>query len=237
MNCIVIDDEPLAREKIRMLVEKDVTLQLLGCFDSPIKAVGFLELNQVDLIFLDIRMHGMSGLDFARTYQGEALVIFTSAHAAYALESYDVRAIDFLVKPIHPLRFVQAVQKALEYVDLKRQYKRQANEKQDYFFVRADRRLHRISFQECLYVEGIRDYCVLHLIDRKIMPALNLKTIQEYLPSDMFLRISKSVIVNIRHVKSLTHHDVQVGEMELGIGNAYREQVFANFVTNNLVGR
>ncbi len=237
MNCIVIDDEPLAREKIRMLIEKDGTLQLLGCFDSPAKAGGFLELNQVDLIFLDIRMQGVSGLDFARDYQGEAMVIFTSAHGGYALDSYDVRAVDFLVKPIHPMRFTQAVQKALEYADLKRQDKRTLQEKQDYFFVRADRRLHRVPYEDCLYIEGIKDYCMLHLRDRKIMTALHLKTLQEYLPADMFLRISKSVVVNIRHVKSLTHQDVHIGDMELSIGNAYREQVFANFVTQYMVGR
>ncbi|QJB33010.1 response regulator transcription factor [Chitinophaga oryzae] len=241
MNCIVIDDEPLAREKIRLLVAQDVSLQLLGCFPAADKAADFMELNPVDLIFLDVQMPGGSGLDFARQLPPEVMVIFTSAYAEYALNSYDVNAIDYLVKPVHPARFAQAVQKAMDFADMKRHRKQQQQQTaalhKDHVFVRADRRLHRVVFSDCRYIEGIKDYSILHLSDRKLMVGVNLKALLEQLPQDIFVRISKSVVVNFRHVSSLNHQDVRIGEAELLIGNAYREYLFSFFVEHHVVGR
>ncbi|MBC9932092.1 LytR/AlgR family response regulator transcription factor [Chitinophaga qingshengii] len=241
MNCIVIDDEPLAREKIRLLAAQDVSLQLLGCFSGTDKAADFIDLNPVDLIFLDVEMPGGSGLDFARRLPQDTLVIFTSAYAEYALNSYDVNAIDYLVKPVHPARFAQAVQKAMDYADLKRhrrlQQQQVATGRQDHVFVRADRRLHRVVFSDCRYIEGVKDYCVLHLSDRKLMVGINLKALLEQLPQDIFVRISKSVVVNFRHVTSLNTQEVQIGAEELTIGNAYREYLFSFFVEHHVIGR
>lgn len=241
MNCIVIDDEPLAREKIRLLAAQDVSLQLLGCFSGADKAADFLDLNPVDLVFLDVEMPGGSGLDFAKQLPQDTLVIFTSAYAEYALNSYDVNAIDYLVKPVHPARFTQAVQKAQDYADMKRQRKLQqqhaAATQQDHVFVRADRRLHRVVFNDCRYIEGVKDYCVLHLADRKLMVGINLKALLEQLPQDIFVRISKSVVVNFRHVTSLNHQDVRINEEELMIGNAYRDYLFSFFVEHHVIGR
>lgn len=241
MNCIVIDDEPLAREKIRLLVEQDISLQLLGCFSGAARAADFMELNPVDLVFLDVQMPGGCGLEFARQLSKETMVVFTSAYTEYALNSYDVNAIDYLVKPVHPNRFAQAVQKALDYADMKRYRKLQQQQaiatQQDHVFIRSDRRLHRVVFNECLYIEGVKDYCLLHMVGRKLMVGINLKALLEQLPQDLFVRISKSVVVNFRHVTSLNNQDVQIGEQELAIGNAYREYLFSFFVAHHVVGR
>ncbi|WP_160714417.1 LytR/AlgR family response regulator transcription factor [Chitinophaga solisilvae] len=241
MNCIIIDDEPLAREKIRMLAAQDVSLQVLGCFSGTAGAADFLELNPVELIFLDVQMPGCNGLDFARQLPHNLLVIFTTAHATYALNSYDVNAVDYLVKPIHPARFTQAVKKAVDYADMQRyrhqQQQPQTTARPDHVFVRADRRLHRVLFSECLYIEGVRDYCIMHLANRKLMVAINLKALLEQLPQDIFVRISKSLVINFRHVTSLNNQDVYIGDKALAIGHAYREQLLPFFADNQVTGR
>lgn len=240
MNCIIVDDEPLAREGIRLLVEKTKDLVLLNSFSNANAAGKFLEVNPVDLVFLDIRMPGINGIDFARTISTKTLVIFTTAYVEFALDSYEVDAVDYLIKPIKPERFQKAVTKALSYSQLLEAAVPDTNiEKgtEDYFFVKADRKFFKIWFKDILFVEGLKDYVILYTEEQKIMTAMNIKTIHDQLPRDIFARVSKSFIINVKKINSFDNNTIFIGQSEIPIGNAYRSYFFDEFVTRKLLSR
>ncbi len=232
MNCIIVDDEPLAREAIELLVESDARLKLLGTFNNALSASKFMEDNLVDLVFLDIQMPGITGIEFARTIPRRTLVIFTTAYTEYALDSYEVDAIDYLVKPVEPERFQKAVDKAMIYHALLLQEEKENIETIDseYFFVKSDRRYFKVNYKDVLFIEGLKDYVIIQLSDQRIITRLNLKTIYELLPKKEFLRVNKSYIVNTNHIDSFDNNDIFIGNYEIAIGNTYRDMFFDAFM-------
>lgn len=163
MNCIIVDDEPLAREAMKLLIEEAECLQLVGSFNSAATASDFMEQHVVDLVFLDIQMPGITGIEFARTISKRTLVIFTTAYTEYALDSYEVDAIDYLIKPAEAERFQKAVEKAQSYHSLLLREEKEAIETivaAEYFFVKAERRYFKVNFSDILFVEGLKDYVV-----------------------------------------------------------------------------
>ncbi|MDR2038471.1 MAG: LytTR family DNA-binding domain-containing protein [Bacteroidales bacterium] len=239
MNCIIVDDEPLAREGVQALIEKSGRLDLAGSFGSADAAAMFLLKNPVDLIFLDIQMPGTNGLDFAKSISDRTLVIFTTAYSEYALDSYEVDAVDYLVKPLKWERFQIAVDKAISYNSLLKSEIRDEVEvfSGDYIFVKADRRTYKILFRDILFIEGLKDYVVIHTHDRQIITAMNLKTIHEQLPQKTFLRTGKSYIVNAIHIDSFDNNDVYIGKHEIAIGNAYRDSFIEEFMSRKTGSR
>ncbi|RYG02948.1 MAG: response regulator transcription factor [Chitinophagaceae bacterium] len=240
MTCIIIDDEPLARKAIQILVGHITDLQLLNSFNSTNSAVEFLADHSVDLIFLDIRMPGTNGLDFAKTIPRKTLVIFTTAYSEYALNSYEVEAIDYLIKPVAADRFEKAVAKARSYHTLLMADNSTGNIEsiaEDYFFVKAERKTFKISFGDIRFIEGLKDYVVIHTSTRKFMTAMNIKTIHDQLPGKMFVRISKSYIINVTQITSFDNNTVYIDEHEIPIGNIYRNYFFDEFVNKKLFGR
>lgn len=233
MKCLIIDDEPLAREGVRLHLKGYSDLELAGCFNNAAGAAAYLLLNPVDLVFLDIRMPGINGIDFARSLSNNTMVIFITAHVEYALESYEVDAIDYLVKPIHPERFQKAISKALSYFNLLLQEKNNTSIEfgsQAFLFVRADRQFVKVDFKNLLFIEGLKDYVILHLSDQKLMTAMNLKAIHQKLPQELFIRVSKSYIVNTAYIKVFDNNNIYIGEQEIPIGNNYRDFFFETFV-------
>lgn len=232
MNCIIVDDEPLAREAIELLVESDARLKLLGTFNNALSASKFMEDNLVDLVFLDIQMPGITGIEFARTIPRRTLVIFTTAYTEYALDSYEVDAIDYLVKPIEPERFQKSVDKAMIYHALLLQEEKENIETIDseYFFVKSDRRYFKVNYKDVLFIEGLKDYVIIQLSDQRIITRMNLKTIYELLPKKEFLRVNKSYIVNTNHIDSFDNNDIFIGNYEIAIGNTYRDMFFDAFM-------
>lgn len=240
MNCIIIDDEPLAREAIEMLINQTDDLDLIGLFNSPETASSFIENNTVELIFLDIQMPGINGIEFARTIPKETFVIFTTAYSEFASDSYEVDAIDYLIKPVKPERFQKAVEKAHTYSKLfKADYASNNIEKvaDDFFFVKADRRIFKVYFNNILFIQGLKDYVVMHSENQKVMTAMNIKTIYDQLPKDMFVRVSKSYVINVKHIGSVDNNTVYIGTNEIPIGSIYRDFFFNEFVTKKIVGR
>lgn len=240
MNCIIIDDEPLAREAIEMLINQIDDLDLIGSFNSPKTATNFMENNPVDLIFLDIQMPGINGIDFARTIPKETFVIFTTAYSEFATDSYEVDAIDYLIKPVKLERFKKAVEKALTYSKLlKADYADNNIEKveDDFFFVKADRRIFKVYFNNIFFIQGLKDYVVMHTDTQKVITAMNIKTIHDQLPKDMFVRVSKSYIINAKHISSVDNNTVYIGTNEIPIGNIYRDFFFNEFVLKKIVSR
>jgi len=237
MNCIIVDDEPLARKGIKLLVDESPRLTCLGAFSQAPAASLFMESNAVDLIFLDIKMPGINGIAFARTIPRQTLVIFVTAFAEFALDSYEVEAIDFLVKPIDEKRFHKAVEKAAAYHALLMNYDKNTTERitGEYIFVKADRRFVKINFIDIAFVEALKDYIIIHTANQRIITRMNLKYIYEQLPPAMFLRISKSYIINIKHITSFDNNSIMVGTHEIFIGESYRSLFFDDFVSKNML--
>ena len=229
MDCIIVDDEPLGRKAIQLLVKETPTLKLLGSFGDADTAGKFLLENQVDLVFLDIRMPGADGIEFAKTMPKETLVVFTTAYPEYAVDSYELDAIDYLLKPVELARFQKAVEKACDYLLLlseKSQKNHLETVTQNHLFVKSDRRFYRVLFENILFIEGLKDYIIIHTNERKIITKITLKAIQEQLPPEIFMRINKSYIVNLNRIESFDAYDIFIGKHELAIGSTYKDEVF-----------
>ena len=233
MNCIIVDDEPLAREAMKLLIEESNNLQLIGSFNSASTASDFMEQHVTDLVFLDIQMPGITGIEFARTISKKTLVIFTTAYTEYALDSYEVDAIDYLIKPVEAERFQKAVDKALSYHSLLLKEEKEAIETvvtADYFFVKAERRYFKVNFSDILFIEGLKDYVIIQLSDQRIITRMSLKAIFDLLPKSTFLRVNTSYIVNTDHIESFDNNDIFIKSYEIAIGNCYRDDFFEGFV-------
>ena len=232
MNCIIVDDEPLAREAIELLTGENTRLKLTGTFNNALSASRFMEDKPVDLVFLDIQMPGITGIEFARAIPRRTLVIFTTAYTEYALDSYEVDAIDYLVKPVEAERFQKAVEKAMIYHALLLQEEKENIEPIDneFFFVKSDRRYFKVNFKDILFIEGLKDYVIIQLADQRIITRMNLKTTYELLPKKDFLRVNKSYIVNTNHIDSFDNNDIFIGNYEIAIGNTYRDSFFDTFM-------
>lgn len=229
INCIIVDDEPIARRGMKRLVEAHPQLNLLAALDSAEAALDFIATNDTDLIFLDIQMPGLDGLSLARRLPERTMVIFTTAYSDYAVDSYSVDAIGYLLKPIDRALFEKAVGKAVDYaVLLSRASGETADVRPaaDYVIVKADRRFHRVPHADIRYVEGLKDYVILYLSEgRRIVTRATVKGMEEMLPSGMFLRVNKSNIVNLGAVDSFDSNDVFIGDTEISIGAVYRDSV------------
>ncbi|MDR1161742.1 MAG: LytTR family DNA-binding domain-containing protein [Tannerellaceae bacterium] len=229
MKCIIVDDEPIARRGIEKLTGQIPSLDILGSFENAEAAAGFMQDNEVDLVFLDIQMPGVNGIDFARSIPKTTLVIFTTAYAEFALDSYDVEAIDYLVKPIEAGRLKRAVDKAASYHEmlLSEERRKQAGQADaEYIFIKSDRKFFKANFKDVLFIEGLKDYVIIQTDKQRLITHLNLKTIHDMLPKQVFLRVSRSFIVNKERIDSFDNNDIFLGQYEISIGNFYRDSFF-----------
>jgi DNA-binding LytR/AlgR family response regulator len=240
MNCIIVDDEPLARKAIEKLVDHTENLEAIGSFNGAEATKDFLAINAVDLVFLDIQMPGVNGIEFARTIPKDTLVVFTTAYHEFASESYEVDAIDYLIKPVKLERFQKAVEKANTYCKLFHTDHTNSNIENittDYIFVRSERRIFKVHFSDILYIEGLKDYVIIYLATQKVITLMNIKTIHELLPKNFFVRVSKSYIINVNNIDSVDNNTVYIGENEIPIGNIYRDYFFNEFVTRKILSK
>jgi len=237
LNCLIVDDEPLAREGIADYVSRTPFLGEVGrCADAE-AALAVLEAGEVDLMLLDIHMPGLTGLDLLKSLRQPPLVILTTAYPSYALEGYALDVLDYLVKPITYPRFLQAAQKAREQFQLRQQARGPVNEPQkDHFFVKVDHRYEKIRLAEIRYVEGLQNYVALHTTRGRFITLMTLKKLEEALPTKDFLRIHKSYLVSLPQVDAVAGNEVFVGEDRLPVGRAYREEV-QRVVQERLMGR
>jgi DNA-binding LytR/AlgR family response regulator len=235
MKCIIVDDEPIAREGVEALVGKIPQLESAGIFDSAETASEYINAHPVDLIFLDIEMPGINGIEFARNIPKQTLVIFTTAYSEYALDSYEVDAIDYLVKPIEWDRFRKAIDKAISYHSLLvNEAKEEIEAENDFIFVKSERRYFKVYYDNILFIEGLKDYVIIQTDNKRIITKMYLRTILELLPVKMFFRINKSYIVNLKKIDSFGNNDVFIGEREIGIGATYREDFYKIFMSGKV---
>jgi len=236
MRCIIVDDEPIARKGIKKLVEQIGGLDLLGSFNSAALADDFLKTNDVDLILLDINMPGMNGLEFAKDIPKHTLLIFTTAYSEYALDSYEVEAIDYLVKPIDSTRFRKAINKAMTYhsllMDIGKDEKSVESIESSYILVKAERRFFKINIPDILFIEGLKDYVIIQKEQQRIVTRMTIRNIQDLLPPAIFLRVNRSFLVNKQHIDSFDSNDVFIKEYEIALGNTYRDSFFTDMMQN-----
>ena len=236
INCIIIDDEPLARKGIKEYVADVDFLNLVGEFDNPLKAAEMISRGEVDLLFLDIEMPKITGLEFFKTLQSPPPVIFTTAYPQYALEGFEVNALDYLVKPVSFERFFKAVLKAKEYYEV-----RETNAKEtpssDHFFIKADNKLVKILFDDILYVEALQNYVTIHATAKKYMTYLTFKSVEEYLPADKFLKVHKSYIVAASKIDTIEGNDIQIGQQHIPISRNQKDEVMEKLLKGKFLKR
>lgn len=232
MNCIIVDEKPIARKGIKTLVEQMTGLELTGSFNSAASASEFMSSHPVDLIFLDIQMPGITALEFAKTISQNTLIIFTTAYTEYAPASYEAGTVDYPVRSPEFNHFFKAVNKAVSCRTLliNDEKKNIENIVQKHLFVKAERRFHKVNLADILFIEGLKDYIIIQTESQRIITKTSLKTIYEELPGNQFLRVNRSYIINTRHIESFDNNDIFIRSYEIAIGCSYRETFFNEFV-------
>src|SRR5688572_13692988 len=225
LKCVAIDDEPLARECIANYVREIDFLQLTGTGNNPVDLTRMLDEQEVDLIFLDIQMPVINGIEFLKMTQNPPMVIITTAYPSYALDGFQMDVLDYLVKPITFNRFFKAVTKAKDYHRLLAQSTNTADTSTDYFFIKCDYKYERIYFSEILYVEAMQNYVTIYTQKGKYLTLLPLRSVEEKLNVNSFIRVHKSFIVSIPKIEAIENNEAVIGKLRVPISRNYREQV------------
>jgi DNA-binding LytR/AlgR family response regulator len=229
MNCLIVDDEPLAIDLIVDFVKKVPFLNLLGTCKNAIEANEKIHKNKVDLLFLDIQMPNLSGIQLMHSLEKKPLVIFTTAYSEYAVESYDLNAIDYLLKPFTFERFLKAVNKAYSLYDNNetKLSEQLTNKKSDKFiFINADYKKVKINLDDILYIEGLSDYIKIYAGDKPILTLQSLKTMEEKLPEEQFIRVHRSFIVSLKKIESIQRNRIIIGKKRIPVGDNYKEEFY-----------
>jgi DNA-binding LytR/AlgR family response regulator len=237
MKCIIVDDEPIARKLLEEYTADVSFLSLAGEADNPLKAQAILSSEPVDLIFLDVNMPKLTGIEFLRTSQSLPLVILTTAYAEYALDGYDLDVLDYLVKPFSFERFLKACNKAKDYYQLKLNAEKKTTVSENYFFVKFNGRIEKVLYDELLFVEASLNYVTLHTVNGKMIVYLTIKGIMENLPSEIFIKVHKSFIVNIQKINSIEGNLLHIGKDEIPVSQNNYEEVMTVLLKDKMLKR
>lgn len=240
ISCICVDDEPLALEVLESLITRHPNLKLSRKCANALEAMEWIQNNPVDVVFSDINMPGITGIDFAKAIQqSNTIVVFTTAHQEYAAEAFEIEALDFLLKPIAPDRFAKTVKRLEEYFEL-RNSKTKENVELDegHMFVKSDSKLLKIAYNEIQYVEAFADYVKIWIGDEKrIVTLQTMKNMENGLPKDKFIRVHRSYIVSIDKIGSLGSSSVFIGNKEIPVGKNYKDGLMELISKMNLMRR
>ncbi|MGF7076006.1 LytR/AlgR family response regulator transcription factor [Mucilaginibacter sp. R-33] len=235
LNCIAVDDEPLALGLVCAFIEQTPFLKLIGRYSSAVEALVGLQDQKVDLIFLDIQMPNLNGMELARVVDSRGSnkprIIFTTAYNQFAIEGYRVDALDYLLKPFNYEEFLHASNKALTYFELVNRSNSPATviaaepEEEEYLFLKIEYQLVRIALNDILYIEGLKDYVKIYLQDKEkpLLSLTSLKALEEKLPSKRFMRVHRSFIVSLNKINSITRNALQIGKVNITVGDQYKE--------------
>lgn len=237
MRCLVIDDEPLAREGIAEYILGIEYLQLIDLCNSAIEALNILESKKIDLIFLDIQMPKLNGLDFLRSLKNPPLTILTTAFPSFALEGYDLNVLDYLVKPVTLPRFLRSIEKAKNQFDLLNHIPSELNTEEEFFFVKTDSKFEKIRIKNIQFIEAMQNYIKIVCGDKSFVSLLPLKSIKAKLPSNSFLQSHKSYLVNINQIESLEGMLISIDGNKIPISRTYKQEVYDRVVKGNLLGK
>ncbi|MEP6747293.1 MAG: LytTR family DNA-binding domain-containing protein [Bacteroidota bacterium] len=228
IQCIAIDDEPLALELLADNISKVPYLELVASCDNAMEAMKILQQQPVDLIFLDIQMPGLTGLQFIQTLKEKPMFILVTAYEKYALEGFNLDVIDYLVKPVSLERFIKACNKANELYQLKTKPRLiNPENNQEFFFVNVDYSLLKVIFDDISYIEGLKDYIRIHLksTSKAIITRMSMKSLEDQLPASQFIRIHKSYIVSLKHITAVRKNSLFIDTLELPVSDNYRDAI------------
>jgi two-component system, LytTR family, response regulator LytT len=234
IKCLTVDDEPLALSMMSNYILKTPFLELTGACRSGFDAIELISNQKVDLMFVDINMPDINGLDFVKSLHSKPQVIFTTAFSEYAVEGFKLDALDYLLKPIGYNEFLKAANKARNFFESVVQEPKPETNKNDCLFVKADYKTSRISLNDIIYIEGMREYVRIHLISGKsLMPLISLRVLEEQLPSDKFMRVHRSYIVNLDKITTIEHNRIIFdGKVYIPVSEQYKE-FFQQFLSSH----
>ncbi|MFC6999529.1 LytR/AlgR family response regulator transcription factor [Rufibacter roseus] len=243
LTCLAVDDEPLALDLMRSYIGKIPFLKLVKTCASALEAMSVLQTEPVDLLFLDIEMPELTGVQFVQSLSHRPAIIFTTAYPQYALDGFTLDAVDYLLKPIPFDRFLKAVNKVYERAQLQQQHAAPApvssmpvqnSENEDFIFVKADYKTIRVNLKDILFIEGLKDYVILHTVSRKIITLLSMNKIMEKLPHHEFARVHRSYIVSLPHIEAIEKSRIKIKDLEIPVGDSYREEFMKWVESKNL---
>ena len=231
-NVIIVDDEYLAQKLLQDYVSKVESLQLVATCSNAIEAMNVLKDHQVDIMFLDIQMPDLTGLDLAKSLEHRPAIIFTTAYSEYAVDAFNLSVVDYLLKPFDFPRFIQAINKAIgteqqKEMGVQKPAADTISESNDFITVKADYKLYKINYDDLLFIEGQHEYVTFHTTQRRITALFALKDLEEILPKDKFVRVHKSYIVSFKHIQDLDKSDVTVAGNKVPVGASYRDELLA----------
>jgi len=230
IRCIAVDDEPPGLNMIKSYIEKTPFLELVGAYTNPVNALSESKEKEIQLAFLDINMPDINGMQLSKLLPDDCRVIFTTAYEEYALESYKVAAMDYLVKPISYEDFLKAANKSKEYFDLMSS----GQEEKEYFFVKADYKLHQVRFDNVMYFKNVKDYIQIYQKDgSRLMPLMSLKSLESILPS-YFMKVHRSFIVNLNEIKTVERSRIVFGKEYIPVADNYKEE-FNSFLSGRSI--
>jgi DNA-binding LytR/AlgR family response regulator len=237
LKCIIVDDEPIARKILQEFVEEIEYLELAGQAENPLKAMVLLGEQDIDIIFLDINMPKINGVDFLKSSKTNANIIMTTAYPEYAVEAYGLDVLDYLVKPIAFERFLRACNKAKEVRELKKESKAKVNKTADHFFIKFNNQIEKIFYDDLIYAEAMLNYVMLYTRTNKMMVYITIKSLEEQLPPEIFLKVHKSFIVNINRIKSIEGNLLDIGNAKITISQNLKEKVINEIIRDKMIKR
>ncbi|AZJ34962.1 LytTR family DNA-binding domain-containing protein [Tenacibaculum singaporense] len=225
ITCVIVDDEPIAREILESFIKKNPNLELISSCKNAVEALQIAQTEHIDLFFLDINMPEINGLSLAKIINNKSQIIFTTAYRDYAVEGFNLNVIDYLLKPIAFNRFLQAIQKVLNPTNASIKISQKEENNKDFMFVRADRKMVKINFNDILYIESLGDYVKVFTNNNTVITRETISNFEATLPSDYFIRIHRSCIVSISKISSYTNEYIEIGKKAVSISRSYKEAV------------
>jgi DNA-binding LytR/AlgR family response regulator len=236
LRTIAIDDEPLALRLVSDYVSKTPFLELVGAFDNPLDAIDFLSSQSVDLIFVDIQMPDLTGIEFARTLENAPKIIFTTAFEKYALEGFKLNAIDYLLKPFSYEEFLKAAQKARKQSELEANSLPSIEANNQFLFLKSEYKIRRINFNDILYIEGLKDYIKVYTTgeDKPVLSLNSMKSLEQKLPESKFMRVHRSFIVNLEKIDTIERSRIIFGKTYIPVSDQYKDK-FQEYLDQNFL--
>ncbi len=235
IKCIIIDDEPLARKGLENYIKEIDFLELKNSFSNPIQCLETLDKDEIDLVFLDIQMPKITGLDFLKSINHPAKFVFTTAYPNFAVDSYELNAFDYILKPISFERFIKTVTKVKNQIELENQT--QIDNSKNYIYVKSDSKIEKIELNSIIFIQSLENYVIIQTISKKYICYLTLKNVEEFLPNEQFIKVQKSYIINLTKINSIEGNIINIDNYQIPISRNIKDEVLNVILGNKFLKR